>query len=150
MDIAIIAVFVYGVRKYQHFRKRNSLEKEIGLFESLVSDSEKMAAQFKVQLEGKHHLIKGLNEKLDKRIAGLSLLLNRADAVLSTYGKDAAGSETGPAVPVAQHAEIFSLAKEGYRPGEIADRLSIPKGEVKLLLDLNSKFSRMRNEEGVS
>ncbi len=39
--------------------------------------------------------------------------------------------------------------KEGHGVEEIANMLSIPKGEVKLVLDLREKFSQIGSKEGV-
>jgi DNA-binding NarL/FixJ family response regulator len=78
------------------------------------------------------------------------VLLNRADILLSSHGKEAADIKEDPISLNSQPAEIIGLAKEGHGVEEIANMLSIPKGEVKLVLDLKEKFSRMGSKEGVS
>ena len=42
-----------------------------------------------------------------------------------------------------QQTEIMKLAKEGKSAEKIAETLSIPQGEVRLVLDLRNKFSQM-------
>jgi len=146
VDITIVVIFIYLLKRLNYFRKSVSLEKEIGLFESLIADSEKAAGQFKSQLEEKHLLIKGLEEKLNEKISGITLLLNRAEALLSTYGKEDYGPAPPHMVADAHRERVISLAREGCRSEEIAQKLSLPMGEVKLTLDLNEKFLKLKNE----
>jgi len=150
LDIAIIVVFLLFVRKIRSIRQRVSLEQEITLFESLVVDSEKTASRFKAQLEAKHQLIQSLNAKLDKRISGLNLLLNRADAMLSTYSGEEEDREGHAADAGPQHERVLSLARTGCSAETVAEKLSIPVGEVRLLLDLNDKIARLRDGGGGS
>lgn len=149
IDIIVVFVFIFLIRKFRDFNKDNSFNKPAKIFESLLTDADKMAGQFKEQLEEKHHLIKKLNKELDRRIISINILLNRADILLS-HGKEAAGADDKPASLDTQQTEIIKLAKQGHRLEKIADMLSIPKGEVKLVLDLNKKFSRMLSKESVS
>ena len=150
VDVAIIVVFICFIKRLKYFSKSMTLEKEIGLFESLIADSEKAADHFRAQLEAKHLLIKSLEQKLDSKIAGLNLLLNRADGLLSSYGKEDVLFTSTSAITDTHRSAILSLAQEGCKPEEIADKLSLSKGEVKLLLDLKEKFSKLQSEESVS
>ena len=49
-----------------------------------------------------------------------------------------------------RQAEILELANQGRNSQEIASILSIPKEEVKLVLDLKKKLSQIGHEEGAS
>ncbi len=146
IDIAILIAFIFLVRRLRHPNKEKPFDKAIKIFESLLTDADNIAGQFKEQLEEKHHLIKKLNEQLDKRIISLNLMLNRADALLSSHGKDAAALNGNPVPPGIQQAEIMELAKKGRNLEEIAHLLSVPKGEVKLVLDLKEKLSQIDNK----
>lgn len=150
IDVTIVVFFIVFTKKLKHFNKQAVLEKEIELFESLIADAGKMADQFRSQLEEKHRLIKGLNEKLDRRIISLNVLLNRADIQISSIGNKQSPGSFSPVIPGAQQSEVISLAKEGFGPEEIAKKLLIPPGEVKLMLDLNEKFSKMQDETGAA
>jgi len=147
IDIIIIIVFIFLVRRLRYANKDKS--KVVKVFESILTDADKIAEQFKEQLEEKHHLIKRLNEQLDKRIVSLNMLLNRADILLS-HGRQSAEVNDNPVSLNRQQTEVIELAKEGHRVEEIANMLSIPKGEVKLVLDLKKKLSQMGSREGVS
>ena len=148
IDITIIIVFIFLVRRLRYPNKDKS-KKVVKVFESILADADKIAEQFKEQLEEKHHLIKRLNEQLDKRIVSLNMLLNRADILLS-HGRQSAEVNDNPVSLNRQQTEVIELAKEGHRVEEIANMLSIPKGEVSLVLDLKKKLSQMGSREGVS
>jgi DNA-binding NarL/FixJ family response regulator len=150
IDIIIIVVFVFVVRRLRYANKGKSFDKTVRMLESLFTDADKIAQQFKVQLEEKHHLIKRLNEQLDKRVGSLNGLLQRADALLSSHAQQAADAECDPLSLNSQERQIIALAGEGYDLKEIAKRLSIPKEEVKLVLDLKQKLSQIGKEEGLS
>ncbi len=147
MDIAIIIVFIFFLKRLRHPNKGKS--EAVKIFESILLDADKTAGQFKDQLEEKHDLIKRLNEQLDKRIASLNMLLNRADVLLS-HPVQSAEVNDDPLSVNRQQTRVIELAKEGHRVEEIANMLSIPKGEVKLVLDLKQKLSQMGTSEGVS
>ena len=142
IDIIIIVVFIFFIRRFRYLNKGMSFDNIVKIFESLFTDADKIAGQFKEQLEEKHHLIKRLNEQLDKRIISLNVLLNRADVLLSGHSRTA-DIDDKPISLDSQQTEIMALAKEGHRIEEIATTLSIPKGEVKLVIDLKKKFSQI-------
>ncbi|MBW2001250.1 MAG: hypothetical protein JRI30_01885 [Deltaproteobacteria bacterium] len=139
IDIIIVIAFILLIRRLKPSHKGKSFDKVIKIFEPLLTDTDKIAGQFKEQLEEKHLLIRRLNEQLDKRIISLNVLLNRADVLLSHNDK--------PVSLDSQQTEIISLAEKGHRAEEIATLLSIPEGEVKLVLDLKKKFSQIDSEK---
>ena len=71
VDILIAVFFIFLVRRFRSVRNRVSVDKPAETFESLLRDADEMAGLFKGQLEEKRHLIKSLNEQLDKRIISL-------------------------------------------------------------------------------
>ncbi|HUU40252.1 MAG TPA: hypothetical protein VMW42_04870 [Desulfatiglandales bacterium] len=150
IDIAIVFLFVFLIRRFKDSGKGESLDKAIKTFESLITDADKIAGQFKEQLERKHRVIKSLNEQLDKRIISLNLLLNRTDVLLSTHGKKAGESDDEQVSFKMQEEKIIALAGKGHKVEEIATMLSIPKEGVRLILDLKKKSSRIGIDEGVS
>ena len=149
IDIIIIVVFIFLIRRLMSSPKNKSFDKAVKIFEPLLTNADKIAGQFKEQLEEKHILIRRLNEQLDKRIISLNVLLNRADVLLSQH-REQSDVNNKPVSPDSQQTEIIGLAKKGRRAKEIATLLSIPEGEVKLVLDLKKKFSQIGGEEGFS
>ena len=143
IDLIIVVVFIFLIKRFKHFNKGSSFEKPTKVFESLLVDAEKMAEQFKGQLEEKQRLIHSLNEQLDKRIISLNILLNRADTLLSSKGEGGVEPNKNSSTIDGQQTEIIKLAKEGQSAEKIAETLSIPQGEVRLVLDLRNKFSQM-------
>jgi hypothetical protein len=143
IDLIIVIVFIFLIKRSKHFNKGPSFDRPTKVFESLLLDAEKMAEQFKEQLKEKQRLIQSLNEQLDKRIISLNILLNRADVLLSSQGEESVESNKNSAAIDGQQTEIIKLAKEGQSAEKIAETLSIPQGEVRLVLDLRNKFSQM-------
>jgi len=150
IDIIIVVFFILFIRRLRYSNRGKSSDKTVRMLESLLADADKIAQQFKVQLEEKHHLIRRLNEQLDKRIASLNGFLQRADALLSSYAHQAADAECNPLSLNSHERQIIALAGEGYALEEIAKRLSIPEEEVKLVLDLKQKLSQIGKQEGLS
>lgn len=112
------------------------LGKEIKTFELLVKDADKTAANFNEQLKEKTHFIKRLNAKLDRRISRLNMLINRSDIILShTVSTDATDNIADKDLSSRQ-TEIMNLAKNGYSIEDIAQKLSIQRGEVTLVLKI--------------
>jgi hypothetical protein len=137
------------MRKFRSLKKTQTSPKALQVFESLLNEADQMSAQFKTQLEEKNRLIKRINDQLDKKIMSLNLLLNRADALLSLNG-DIGGNNDGQKPAKAQEGNILKLANKGYDLEKIARSLSIPKGEVKLVLDLKKKISQLSGKDQAS
>ncbi len=150
IDIIIVVVFVFLIRRLRHVNKTNPLHKGVKMFESLLTDADRVAGQFKEQLEEKHRLVNRLSEQLDKRIISVNVLLNRADVLLSSLPKEGNDAGDKPISTSTRQAEILELANQGRNSQEIAGILSIPKEEVKLVLDLKKKLSQIGHEEGAS
>ena len=146
IDIAIIIFFIFFLRSLRYANASKSFNKVAKTFESLLTDADNVAERFREQVEEKHSLLKSLNEQLDKRIISLDVLLNRADVLLSSKGKRASEGNYKPAFLGSQQTEIMGLAKKGYGVEEIANMLSLPKGEVKLVLDLKERLSQTGNK----
>lgn len=147
MDVIIIGAVIFLIMRLKSAHKDKVFDKGAKLFEGVLTNANKIAGQFKDQLEEKHLLIKRLNEQLDKRIISLNVLLNRADILLSRQGRKTEGNDELVSLN-SQQSEIIGLANKGHQPDEIATLLSIPEGEVKLVLDLKKKFSEIDSEEG--
>ncbi len=145
IDFAIIIVFIFLLRRLAALNKDSSMHKGLQIFESVLTDAEKAAAQFNRQLEEKKELINKLNTKLEQKIMSINVLLNRADALLKDHLK-AGDDQKKPAVSSSQEGEIIKLAKEGRDLATIADTLAISKGEVMLVLDLKTKLAQLGHE----
>jgi hypothetical protein len=110
--------------------------------ESVLTEAKDVASQFEVQLKEKQNIIRRLNERLDSRIIGLNLLLNRAEMYLN--GKQAVPGQAGKYIDICGlQQEIITLAGKGLHPNVVADRLGISKTEVELVVELKKKFEEM-------
>ncbi len=115
-----------------------STEKIMTLLEPLLKEAESSATVFESQILEKKRIIQSLNDKLDNRIINLTLLLNRADAVISN------APDMNERYDLADTQEaIISLYNEGTRASEISRQLSVSEQEVDLVIGLKKKFLAM-------
>ncbi len=140
-------------------RALESARQILDLLEPLVTESRKAALSFDEQIREKRKLSRDLNDALDTRIISINLLLSRADSLQKKL-EDRQHTIQQP-VPVFnpapspfrannvldQQNQIIDLYRQREDVDTIAEKLSIPKGEVQLVIDLKEKFIAM--EKGV-
>jgi cytochrome oxidase Cu insertion factor (SCO1/SenC/PrrC family) len=117
----------------------------IELLEPLVTESKEAAISFGKQIKEKKRLIKELNDALDSRIISINLLLSRSDALqkkLEERQRQPIVNSSSIAV-LDQQNQIIKMYDQHFDIDTIAQRLSIPKGEVQLVIDLKKKFVEM-------
>ena len=157
-DFIIIVYFIVLTRKLKFFNSAESFDKQIKIFESLLVDADKISDNLRKVQKEKHQTIKELNEKLDKRIVRLKELLKKADTGLYSFNKklvNADGKGEGDTnktsvSPESRGKEIIKLARKGCNIEKIAGTLSVPREEVKLILDLNKKLDPATDNDGGS
>jgi len=143
IDLALIIVFLMVLRTMRDPQRQGMLNKGVRLFESVLKEADTTSRKFNELLEEKQGLIRSINEQLDKRILSLNVLLNRAEVLLSNdQGPDQSTTEMNDQAGVRE--EILKFAKQGYETEQIAKKLSIPKGEVKLVLDMKRKTAQQK------
>lgn len=146
IDIVIILFFILLINKIKSINKGSLPNSEMEVYESLLIDAKDVSGQFNEQLKEKNRLIKKLNERLDEKIMNLNVLLSRVDAVLSNH-LNAEDTRNDPVSFNNQEEEIIKLASRGYDFEKIAQTLSIPKGEVMLVLDIRKKIAQLGQKE---
>lgn len=132
---------------------RESAREIMDMLEPLVRESRRAALSFDDQIREKRKLSKELNDALDSRIININLLLSRAEALQGkletqhTAHQQAASvfrEPPGKAGSVMdQQNQILALYSQGENADTIAGKLSIPKGEVQLVIHLKEKFIAM-------
>lgn len=147
IDIVIIIVFILLIKKISVFKRNSLLNKGLDKYESMLCDAARISEQFKKQLEEKKHMIKMLNQHLEKRITSLNMMLNRTDALLF-HNRQYETVDRGSLNHYKK--EILKLEKQGHSSEQIADTLSISREEVMLVLDLKKKDEQQGSKEGVS
>ena len=142
-------------------RALESAREILDLLEPLVTESRKAALSFDEQIREKRKLSRDLNDALDTRIISINLLLSRADSLQKkledrqhTIQQSAPVLNPSPAPSPSrasnvldQQNQIIDLYHQRENIDTIAEKLSIPKGEVQLVIDLKEKFIAM--EKGV-
>ena len=149
MDLAVFGAVVFFMKNVKTSGRNETMRKAADLLETLVTDSSKVAEQWRDQIEKKHDLMRQMNEQLDERIVSFKLLCGREEA-LRQSPRTATGSTEEGASLTGREKKIITLARKGRRTDEIADQLDLPRGEVDLVLGLEKKFSRLGAEKGSS
>ena len=137
MDILIVIVFVSFLWKNRSLNIEEDLQKKMDVFESLLMDADQMTIHMKKNLEEKYRALKNLEESLDQRIHRLEHLMDIADKKIISF--DTAVHEKPVSSELTQVQQILLMVKQGLDLEDIAGRLSIPRGTVKLVLELNKK-----------
>ena len=143
MGVTIYGVFLRPKMK----QKKDPLSRPLGL--SRQRDVEKQMETLLVELS---EMARQITAQLDTRAAKLDALIREADEKIAELKAISAGSaprgpslagrdiQVPPAPPVdRRHAAIYELADAGLSPGQIAQRLQQPNGEVELILALRSR-----------
>lgn len=128
----------------------------IDMLTPLVTEAKNAATSFDSQIREKRGLIKNLNDALDSRIISINLLLSRAETLHQKFeDQQKAFQEDRPVRPfsdplssggttvVDQQNQIIDLYFQKMDVDTIAQKLSLPKGEVQLVIDLKEKFIAM-------
>jgi hypothetical protein len=145
VDLCLIVLFLMVLRQMRGASTASGpapVEDVTAAIESVLTEARDVASQFEVQLKEKQSIIRRLNERLDSRIIGLNLLLNRAEMYLN--GKQTVPGQAGKYLDICGlQQEIITLAGKGLHPNVVADRLGISKTEVELVVELKKKFEEM-------
>ena len=149
MDLAVFGAVVFFMKNVKTSGRNETMRKTADLLESLVTDSSRVAEQWRDQIEKKHDLMRQMNEQLDERIVSFKLLCGREEA-LRQSPRTVTGSTPEGASLAGREKKIITLARKGRRTDEIADQLDLPRGEVDLVLGLEKKLSRLGAEKGSS
>lgn len=143
IDIFMIITCACLIRKIRLIPKTERFEEGIRIFESLLNDADQVSGCFSEQVKTKYDMINKISAQLDRRIDSINVLLNRADIILSYNDKKDNLADCPTKSILLKQKEIIELDGKGCDVDEIANRLLIPKGEVKLILDLNKKIDRI-------
>lgn len=130
--------------------------------EPLVRGAEEAGTTFEKQIADKRRLIKSLNEALDSKIISINLLLSRAEMLLNSQNLqslnapasfDSRSWEHQERTGYGKYPDVFDQQKniiEWYSRGvdieTIASKLSMPRGEVELVINLKKKFREMEKK----
>lgn len=127
----------------------------LGLLDPLVKESRDAAMDFEDLIREKKKISKDLNDALDSRIISINLLLSRAASFQKQMEEDQyrlrRSMNTMPAQTLSprepdvmdQQNQILDLYHNKMDVDTIAEQLSVPKGEVQLVVDLKEKFMAM-------
>ncbi len=134
-----------------------SAKEVAAILEPLMKASRDAAQEFDQLIREKKKISKELNDALDSKIISINLLLSRANRLQKQLEEQQFRySRSGPFRPETPAAESTILDQQNriidlyYRQvgiDTIAEQLSIPKGEVQLVIDLKEKFVAMEKAQ---
>jgi hypothetical protein len=146
LDLAMMVGGILLLKRFRAVGRSDSIRKSAELLESLIAEGEKMADEWSSQLTEKRLLLKTLNETLDSRIISMKKLFKKAQALQAPQGPDVFARN--PGVLRGHGKDILRLTKQGCRVDDIAERLALPKAEVRLVMDLEKRLSQIQHEKG--
>ncbi len=127
----------------------------LGMLEPLVRESQEAATAFEELIREKKKISRDLNDALDSRIISINLLLSRAATLQKQMEEEQQRMRQTLTIPAVQSMpprepdvldqqnQIIELYRNKMDVDTIAEQLSIPKGEVQLVVDLKEKFMAM-------
>ena len=124
------------------------------MIEPILEASKEAAVEFERLVQEKQTLTRKLDKSMDSKIISINLLLSRANtlfsklenqqnALLTPQSKGGTALFHKEADVLDQQQRILDLYYQKMDVDTIAERLSIPKGEVALVIDLKEKFIAM-------
>lgn len=135
---------------------REVLTETSEMIEPILEASKDAAMEFERLVQEKQTLTRKLDKSLDSKIISINLLLSRANtlysqlenqhnSLLNALPKGGAALFHKETDVLDQQQRIIDLYYQKMDVDTIAERLSIPKGEVALVIDLKEKFIAMEN-----
>ena len=146
-ELGVLGFFVLFIHRVKRWGGKENLLKATELFESIVTDSNKVAEQWQAELEEKQEVMRRLKEQIDRKIATLQLLCNRTESLVHASPENPDGSAKSAALG-GRERKIITLARDGRGTAEIAGRLALAKEEVELVLGLEKRLARLGAEKG--
>ncbi len=124
------------------------------MIEPILEASKDAAMEFERLVQEKQTLTRKLDQSLDSKIISINLLLSRANtlytqlenqhnSLLNALPKGGSALFQQETDVLDQQQRIIDLYYQKMDVDTIAERLSIPKGEVALVIDLKEKFIAM-------
>jgi len=137
IDIVLIVILLGLWGKNRRAKSAQPFNKDVVMFESVMKDADRIAEEFDSQLKEKSRLVKELVEQLDSKLSRINMMLNRAESILAQPAKEWKAPSEASSELFDRHRKIIDLSRNGRNVEEIADILSVPKGEVQLVLQMN-------------
>lgn len=142
--ILIILMLAFLVRSRRPSANLPEISPEVKkAMNHFLGESEKLAATFNETLRQKKDLSVNLLLKLERKIAELNRMLEKAERALTTVTPAQAPvldpDKANPAAPE-NRALVLKLAEQGISVEEIARRARLHRGEVELIIDLEKQL----------
>ena len=144
------------LRQEANAAAKEALTQASGMIEPVLQSSQEAALEFDRLVKEKQQLTRKLDQSLDSKLISINLLLSRANklysqlenqhnTLLNSHPERTLSLFHKEKDVIDQQQQIIDLYLRKMDIDSIAERLSIPKGEVQLVIDLKEKFIAMEN-----
>jgi hypothetical protein len=138
-DIALLAVIVFFIYRIHEENRRRTTGVDPRLlaeFRKLLAESQQGAASLVQAMDEGKKALREIARVLDEKESRLRKMIEQPEAQPRKAVPDRPAGEP----PVgAGFAEAVRMARGGATPREISKQLSLPEGEVSLILDLDQR-----------
>jgi hypothetical protein len=118
-------------------KERKTAEKEVNLLSLEVAEIREISDIMFRRIENKIRTLNEIEASVDRKIASLEQLIQRAEHINQAPIKVPA--RVPAASGMTRRQEIVALKQRGLKAGEIAGTLQMPVGEVQMILGLHQQ-----------
>lgn len=109
----------------------------------IMADSQEFANGFVTQMEDSKQAIGKLARQLDEKEKRLTVLLDKAEAVMKQMDPGRGASE--PALSAKRYDDVIDLVRQGMNPEEVSKRSGLTEDEISLIVELARAGTGGRN-----
>lgn len=140
--VLCLAVIFILHRVNQDLRKKQGLVEAMTDLNRLMVESQEATAGLLEAMEESKKALRDVSLSMDEKEARLNRLVERATSHIDKLDKTSTVLEE--ILPEKQRDEVIRLAGQGFTPAEIAGRLGLSEGEIRLMIDLSRRRSESR------
>lgn len=141
IDAILLAIIAFMLKSRLAKREISQQEGEMDGISTLLEEMRSLGGDLEKNLEQKKKLTEALMGELEKRLEQAEEIAERLDRLLEVYKTEDRLKEAKQRAMAETRRTIQALLAEGLSREQISKRLSIPLGEVDLILKLHSPTS---------
>ncbi|GEM_PF-2065423 len=141
IDVALLAIILFMARARLDNKEKPQSEGEVERIGILLEEMKRLGADLENNLKEKKELTDSLMGELEKRLEQAEEIAERLDRLVEVYKAEDRLKEAKQKAMVDTRKTIETLLEEGLTKEQVSKRLSIPVGELDLILKLQSPTS---------
>ncbi len=147
LDGLLLVSFVFFIARLRRVwgtvRSVEDIERMLEPLGDFLDQAGRTGAEMEENLAERRRIMARILDGLDEKSARLKQLIEAAEVTLNRAGRESEPPPRPPDEAAALprgHQRVLDLAGQGRTVEQIATELSIPRGEVQLIVDLHRKF----------